>query len=185
MKATVVTLVLVLSFGIEACSSTYVLTTVPQQTPYFTTQYMSYGALMAKGDGETFTIVMTDGNRVRGSLVQADSASIAWIDATTRSIHKVPTFLVHHLELSRNYVWEGGTAGLLLFTVPSLASGAWGPQYHSRLDEPDYSGRYFTVLGGVFGALVGAGIGSAIRSTDRYMVVPVPSKTGTKPGPPG
>ena len=180
MRAYMITLVLVLSFGIEACSTTYVLTTVPRQTPYFTTQYMSFDELMATGNGETFTIVMTDGNRVRGILVQADSANIAWSDVTLPLIHKVPTFLVQHLERSRNYVWEGGIVGLLLVTVPSLATGGWGPQYPSRLDEPDYTGRYFVVVGGVLGCFLGAGVGSAIRSTDIFQVVPFAVQSKTK-----
>jgi hypothetical protein len=180
MKTNLVTLLIILSLGIEACSSSYVLTTVPQQTPYFTTQYLSFDELMAKGHGETFTIVMTDGNRVRGTLVQADSANIAWTDVTTRSIHKVPTFLVQHLELSRNYVWEGGTVGLLLCTVPPLATGSWGPGYPSKLTEPDYSGRYFTVIAGVFGGLVGAGVGNAIRTTDMFQVVPFAVQSKSK-----
>ena len=123
---------------------------------------------------------MTDGNRVSGILVQADSASIAWSDVTTRLIHKVPTFLVQHLELSRNYVWEGGTVGIILCTVPPLATGAWGPQYSSKLTEPDYSGRYLTVIGGVFGGFVGAAVGNAIRPTDIFQVVPVAVQSKTK-----
>ena len=118
MKPSLEIIVVILSFGIEACSATYVLSTDPQQTPYFTTQYMSFDDLLAKGRGETFTIVMTDGNRVHGTLLRADSANIAWSDVTTHEIHKVPTFLVHHLELTRNYVWEGGTVGLLAGAVP-------------------------------------------------------------------
>ena len=70
MKTNLVTLVIIMSFVIEACSTTYVLTTAPQQTPYFTMQYMSFEELMAKCHNETITIVMTDGNRVRGTLVQ-------------------------------------------------------------------------------------------------------------------
>ncbi len=180
MKTYLVTLVLILSFGIEACSSTYVLTTVPQQTPYFTTQYMSFDELMAKGHGETFTIVMTDGNRVRGTLVQADSATIAWTNSKAGSIRSIPISQVEHLELSRNYVWEGGAVGLLLCTVPPLATGAWGPQQPGGPNSINYDGRYFVVMGGVFGGFLGAGVGSAIRTTDIFQVVPFAGQSKTK-----
>jgi hypothetical protein len=175
-----VTLVLILSFGIEACSSTYVLTTVPQQTPYFTTQYMSFEELMAKGHGETFTIVMTDGNRVRGTLVQADSASIAWTDVTTHLIHSVPTSHVQHLEFSRNYVWEGLTVGVLLGTVPPLLTGSWEPWQPGGPKSVNYFGRYLTVVTGVLGGFLGAAVGSAIRPTDMFQIVPVAGQTKTK-----
>ena len=177
------TLLLVLSLGAEACSTTYVLTTVPQQTPYFTTQYMSYGELTAKHHDDFITIVMTDGNLARGTLVRADSATIAWADITTRTLHSVPTFLVHQMEVSRNYVWEGGSIGLLVLTVPPLAMGSWGPGYPSRLDEPDYTWRYLTVIGGVLGGSVGVGVGSAIRSTDTFQVVPIPWRSKAQSGP--
>jgi hypothetical protein len=173
MKTHMVTLVIILSFGIGACSTTYVLTKVPQQPPPFTTQYMSYEELRAKADGKIVTIVMRDGNQERGILSCADPDSIAWADSKTGSTHSVPTSRVEHLELSRNYVWEGGTFGLLLFTVPPLATGAWGPQYPSRLNEPDYTGRYFTVIGGVFGGFLGAGVGAGIKHTDIMQVVPL------------
>jgi hypothetical protein len=180
MKTNIVTLVVILSFGIEACSSTYVLTTVPQETPSFTTQYRSFDELMAKGHGETFTIVMTDGNRVHGTLVQADSASIAWTDVTSRSFRKVPTFLVHHLELSRNYVWEGGITGVLLGTVPLLVTGSWEPSQPGGPHSISYFGRYLTVFGGVLCGFVGASVGSAIRPTDIFEVVPVAVQSKTK-----
>ena len=64
MKTNLVTLVIILTFGIEACSTTYVLTKVPQQTPPFTTQYASYEELMAKADGKIVTVFRRDGNHV-------------------------------------------------------------------------------------------------------------------------
>ena len=180
MRTNLVTLVFILSFGIEACSTTYVLTTVPLQTPYFTTQYISFEELMAKGHGETFAIVMTDGNRVRGTLVQVDSASIAWTDVTTRLIHTVPAFLVQHLEFSRNYVWEGGIAGVLLGTVPPLLTGSWEPWQPGGPNSVNYFGRYLTVVTGVLGGFLGAAVGSAIRPKDIFQVVPVAVQSKTK-----
>ena len=180
MKTNLVTLVLILSFGIEACSTTYVLTEVPQQTPPFTTQYMSYVELMAKADGKIVTIVMRDDNQERGILSYANPDSIAWTDFKPGVFHKVPTSHVHHLELSSNFAWEGGAIGLLLFTVPPLATGAWGPQYASRLDEPDNTGRYLIVIGGVLGGGIGFGIGRLIRATKEFHVVPVAGQSKTK-----
>jgi len=180
MKTNLVTLLIVLSFGIEACSTTYVLSKVPQQTPYYTTQYMSYGELMAKADGKVVTIVMRDGNQERGGLSYADPDSIAWGDSKTGSMRSVPTSQVHHLELSSNFAWEGGAIGLLLFTVPPLAAGAWGPQYPSRRDEPDYSGRPVIVILGMFGGVAGFGIGSQIKETAEFHVVPVAGQSKTK-----
>jgi hypothetical protein len=192
MKTNLVTLVIIFSFSIEACSTTYVLTKVPQQTPYFTTQYMSYEELMAKADGETVTIVMRDGNQQRGILSYAnpdsiawaeigtDPGNIAWTDFTTGAFHKVPTSQVHHLELVRNFAWEGGAIGLLLLTIPPLVGGGWAPQYPSRHDEPDYSWRSIIVMGGVFGGVAGFGIGSQIKETQEFHVVPAAGQRKTK-----
>jgi hypothetical protein len=180
MRTSLVTLVLILSFGIEACSATYVLTTVPQQTPYFTTQYMSFDEMKAKGHGETFTIVMTDGNRVRGTLVQADAATIAWTDSKAGSIRSIPISQVEHLELSRNYVWEGVAVGLLLCTVPPLAAGAWGPQQPGGPNSVNYDGRHLVVMGGVFGGFAGAGVGSTITTTDVFQVPSIAGQSRMK-----
>jgi len=180
MKSEVAALLMILSFSFEACSTTYVLTKVPQQTPYYTTQYMSYGELMAKADGKVVTIVMRDGNQERGILSYATPDSIAWADFKTGAFHKAPTSQVHHLELSSNFAWEGGAIGLLLFTVPPLAAGAWGPQYPSRRDEPDYSSRPVIVILGMFGGVAGFGIGSQIKETAEFYVVPVAGQSKTK-----
>jgi hypothetical protein len=181
MKTNIVTLVVILSFGIEACSSTYVLTTVPQETPYFTTQYMSFDELMARADGTIATIVMRDGNQERGILSYANADSIAWTDFKTKALRNAPTSQVQHVKLSRSFAWEGGAIGLLLCTVPLLAAGAWGPQYPSRLDEPDYSWRPIIVIGGVVGGLAGFGIGSQIKETQEFRVMPVDGQSKAKP----
>jgi hypothetical protein len=180
MKTNLVTLVIIMSFVIEACSTTYVLTSVPQQTLYFQTQYMSYEELMAKCHGETITIVMRDSIRVRGTLVQADSATIAWTNPKAGSIRSIPTFQVEYLELSRNYAWEGGIVGILLGTVHSLLGGAWGPQQPGGPNSINYDGRYFVVMGGVLGGFLGAVVGSTIRPTDIFQVVPFAGGNTTK-----
>jgi len=182
MNMNLLTLVIISSCGIEACSTTYVLTKAPQQSLYFETQYISYEELMAKCLGETITIVMRDSNRVSGTLVQVDSATVAWIDAKAGSIRSIPTSQVEHLELSRNYVWEGATLGLLLVTVPALATGAWGPQQPGGPKSINYDGRYFLVTGGVLGGFLGAGVGSAIKHKDIVQILPLAGGSATKSG---
>jgi hypothetical protein len=178
MKANLLMIAIILSFALEACT-----------TPYFVTT----DELTAKTQGKIVTIVMRDGNQERGLLSYANPDSIGWAEiggdpdnipwtsVKTGAFLKIPTSRVLHVELTNNFAWEGGAIGFLLVTVPPLVAGGWGPQYPSRLDEPDYSGRSIIVIGGILGGVVGFGVGSAILGTQEFHVLPVAGPRKTKP----
>lgn len=75
MKTNLMTLVIILSFGIDACSTKYVLTKVPQQTPYFQTQYLSYEELMAKCHGQTCDSGASARTPARSTMTSVRSSS--------------------------------------------------------------------------------------------------------------
>ena len=181
MKTKLVTVLILASFGIESCSSSYVLSKVPQQTPPFTTQYKSYDELMEMADGKIVTIIMTDGHQERGTLLYATPDSVAWGDFRGGFVRGARTSQVDHLEYSTSFPWEGGAIGLLLLTVPFLVEGGWEPGHPSRLDEPDYTGRAIIVIGGLFGGAAGVGIGSQVHAKHEFHVAPPGGEGITKP----
>lgn len=181
MKTDLVTIAIIFSFSLEACTTPYVLTTVPQQTPYWQTQNLSYDELMAKAKGEIVTVVTEDGYERRGILFQANPEFIEWADDETGTIWKVPTPTVRRVELSHNFLWEGGAVGFLLGTVPLIWAGWWAAsQVSGHQDSVESSGRIVVVLGGITGAVFGFVIGNWVKHTDEFQVHPVEGERTTR-----
>lgn len=160
----------------------YILTAVPRPTPYWQMPFLSYDELNKRWEGGKIRIVLADGNEKRGKFVYVDSASVAWIGEEFGIYGKIPISTVRQLDLSRNYPWEGAGAGFLIVAGSLMWSGRWAASTEG-MNPPEtvYTGRYFTVAGGVAGALLGAAVGSLITRTDEIQVVHVEGPSTLKP----
>ena len=172
MKTHLVSLSAILLFWLEACTTPYVLTPDSRPSPYWQTPFISYDELNKRWEGDKIRIVLVDGNEKRGRFVHVDSAGVSWIGKEFSNYQNMSMSNVRQVSFSRNYAWEGAGAGFLIVAGSMVWSGAWAPATEG-MNPPRtvYPGRYFTVLGGVAGAFLGAIGGSLITQTDEIQVV--------------
>ena len=75
MKLKLVAMLVVVAFFVQACTSTYDLSTIPQENhPWLEKQYRAYHDFLAEAGNDAVEIVTTDGRFV-GRVTRADGPS--------------------------------------------------------------------------------------------------------------
>ncbi len=121
MKLTFIAMLVAGALFLQACTSTYDLTTSPKETyPWAEKQYRTYQDFLAEAKGKTVQIVTSDGSHRLGRVTRADGDSIGWTNAKDSTRHMLASASVQSLTIAHSYGFYGLLLGFLAPTIPNI-----------------------------------------------------------------
>ena len=85
MKLNILAALVSAALALQGCGGSYMLRNEPQPEFIWPKEFVSYDELVTEANGVVVTIVLKNGQEVRGELVRMDADSMRWKDSESKA----------------------------------------------------------------------------------------------------